>query len=839
MLLIVDAFSLAFRAYYAYPPSLRLENGTLVNAIFGFVTLLLKAMDEFKPSHVCICFDHPSPTFRHIDYAAYKAQRPRAPEDFVAQIAMLKALLTDLGFHWIDQPGFEADDLMGTLAKRESAQHRRVWVMTGDHDALQLVDDQVRVVMGKKSEWMVYDAAAVEALYGFEPALMVDYKALRGDASDNIPGVPGIGEKTAIALIQRFGSLGEVYANLDRVTPAGVQKKLLEGKELAFKSQFLARIDTQVPITSTWEDCEFNPNWEQMIALFRAYEFKSLVQKYQSRVALPLERAPAEATVEDSGIVELTPIQLTEKLDTLRAGFAVVWEGGIWGLATTDAAWMVAESAEVLALLRPLLRDQTVPKWVVDGKNLQVRLAWLGEDIAGIVFDAGLAAQVIDPTRSPEWLSAKVLPGQRARDVMAHMAGQKLELESWKLEALYADMELPLSRILAKMELEGIRLDTTYLAELRTLLESHLAEIRAKCFELAGMDFNLSSPKQLSEVLFDHLKLPVYKKTKTGRSTDSSVLEKLAKDYPIAVHLLVFRQLEKLLSTYVTTLPGMVNPKTGKIHTSYNQIGAATGRLSSVNPNLQNIPIRSEEGLAIRQAFVASTPENRLLSVDYSQIELRILAHITQDPHMIAAFARGEDIHTATAATVFHVPISEVTKAQRYQAKAVNFGIIYGMSSFGLSENLGIPAKEAQEIIDRYFNTFSKIKDFIAQTLGYAKDHRFVVTEFGRVRPVLDIDAPSFTLRQFAQRIAVNTRIQGTAADLIKLAMVKVDHALTAQGLKAKMILQVHDELVFDFPAEEEAALTALVQEAMISVVSWSVPLVVDIAVGCNWKEIS
>ncbi len=844
-LLLVDGFSLAFRAYYAYPPSLRLANGLVVNAVYGFIALLFREIEDFQPDSIGVCFDRKEPTFRHIEYEAYKAHRTPAPEDFILQITHLKELLKTIGITSIEQPGFEADDLLGTFSRQASEAGYHVRIMTGDHDALQLVTDHIEVVMSKKSKLVIFTPAQVRAVYGLNPCQIIDYKALVGDTSDNIPGVPGIGDKTATTLLTTYPTLQDIYDNLEAISPKGVQQKLANNTEMAWLSYRLATIDQHVALFTTVDHLGFTPNWPVIVSAFRDYEFRTLVKKYEAYLS------PVQSSLLDQDAH--LPLSQTEppSLDILRQGFAIQITESHCGMAIKNQMWDLLWTAELAHYLKPILEDNTVEKWAFEGKKVIMACKKQLINIEKLTFDSCLAGYVLDPGAPPDLQKLLTITNQSHPRLdahnIAHMALSVIELKphlealmtTRHVDTLMTSIELPLQFVLVDMELYGVLLDTVYLDTLKKRLQETLDEVITTCYSLAGMTFNIASPKQLGDVLYDHLHLPVLKKTKTQRSTDSSVLEKLSEKYPIAKYLLIYRQLEKLLSTYINTLPGLINSKTGRIHTSFNQMVAATGRLSSTNPNLQNIPIRSEEGLAIRQAFIPSQSDYVLISADYSQIELRILAQLTQDAQLIQAFQNGEDIHTATASSVFGTPKDEVTKAQRYQAKAINFGIIYGVSAYGLSEQLQIPAAEAKAIIDHYFEMFPSLKAWMTDTLEFARKNDYVVTEFGRIRSIPMINAGAFPVRQFAERTAINTRIQGTAADIMKVAMIRVAHALTAAKCKARLMIQVHDELVLDVPTNEVDQVTAILRHEMEHVVDWSVPLDIDVAVGKNWKEIS
>ena len=859
--LIIDGHSLAYRSYYGFPSSLTFE-GKPINAVYGFVALLFKAIDDFKPGYLCVCFDRKEPTFRHDLYKPYKAHRPPAPEDFIDQVNRLKILLTALSIPMLEQPGYEADDLMGTLSLEAKKYQLHTLLMTGDQDALQLVDDSTSVIMSTKTSapWIQFTPEEVFKKYQFTPIQMIEYKALRGDPSDGIPEVPGIGDKTAQALLTQFSTLENLYAHLDEVASNSVRTKLEINKELAFLSHHLATIHRESPLPLPIEALTFNPNWNAIVQAFSELNFQSLVNKYKKRIS-PADTAgaPVKSPNVDfqvglarrsfsEGGMSVTSIDaLNSQLPNLDKGFsfqftlssnqpmeAICQKLTIAPLAhdpfelsletetpSTDSGPLFIDNAlpdkttTFLTPLKPYFENPKILKQVSNAKESEVFLKRYGIGLAGVDFDPMIASYLLG---SPSDNSLS-------------------QLEEKGMKSLYEDIEMPLEHVLAMMEFEGVTLDIAYLHQLNREFSEEIVKIKAKVFELAGVTFNLNSPKQLGDVLFDTMGLPTIKKTKTGRSTDASVLEKLTEHHEIAKWILQHRSLEKLMSTYVVSLPKLINPRTGKIHTSFNQVGTTTGRLSSINPNLQNIPIRSEEGAKIRRAFIPSTPNRLILSADYSQIELRVLAHLSQDNNMLQAFKNGEDIHQTTASIIYNVPLTEVTKTQRYSAKAVNFGIIYGQSSFGLSENLGISFKEAKEIIDDYFAKFPQIQAFIDSTIKSAQEKGLVTTEFGRIRPIPDILSSNKNLRQFAERTAVNTRIQGTAADIMKLAMIAIQKEFEATQKKSKLIIQVHDELVIDLEPSEKEAVVTLLKTQMESVVSWEIPLSIDVEMGKNWAK--
>ncbi|MGE4169750.1 MAG: DNA polymerase I [Candidatus Margulisiibacteriota bacterium] len=911
-ILVIDGHSLAYRAFFAFPPNLTLPDGQPINAVFGFFTLLLKAYDELNPSHFIICFDRKEPTFRHDLYTAYKAHRPPAPEEFRSQMTLLKQALGEVGIPILESPGFEADDIMGTLSALSHTWKTPCFLMTGDTDCLQLVDTQTSVVLSKarSDELHIMDSAAVQDRYGLSPAQLIDFKALKGDPSDNIPGVAGIGEKTATNLLQTYATLEGIYENLDAITGA-THTKLQTGREMAFLSQTLVRIVTDVPINPDLSAYAYSPNWAALFGIFERFKFNLLMRKYAKfrpgtsesvagAAEIPSALSAPEATpTAPSGTYALVDATtLDALLPKLQAGFALDLEtdsatavsATILGLSfsvSPGEAYYVPLPApkpqlalfsspeptptlpEALLKLKPILENPTIPKITHNGKFELTVLRHAGIHLRGIGFDTMIAAFLLFPLETVglkdlaarhlnvamtafETLTQKGkipfadIPLEQAAAYAGADADMTLQLKlkfdpllkAKGLESLFSTIEMPLQAVLADMETTGVCLDTAYLNQLESTFDGELNTLSKSIFEAAGMPFNINSPKQLGSVLFDTLQLPVIKTTKTGRSTDVSVLEALKTQHPIVPHLLRFRTLEKLQSTYVRALPSLINPETGRVHASFNQTIAVTGRLSSSNPNLQNIPIRTEEGRKLRRAFIPSAKNRLILSADYSQIELRILAHLAQDKAMIAAFKAGEDIHTSTAAEVFGVPKSEVTKDQRYKAKAVNFGIIYGQSSYGLSDTLGISMKEAKAIIDHYFEIFPTIKTFMNTTIAFAQDNGFVRTEFGRIRPIPDISSGNRSLRQFAERTAVNTRVQGTAADIIKIAMNRIFTQLETEKLASKLMIQVHDELVFDVVDSELETVQALVKTHMEGAASFSVPLSVDSVVGPSWEEL-
>jgi len=871
--------------------------------------MLMSVIEQYKPTHLAICFDRKEPTFRHLIYTDYKGHRPPAPEDFIVQMPILEDVIKRLGICRIDQAGYEADDLLGTLSRIADEHQMKTLILTGDRDAFQLVSEHVYVLMNRRgvSELDVFDVAAISQKYQLNPSQLIDLKALQGDPSDNIPGVRGIGEKSASNLIVTYGSLDAVFAHLDEIKPDRVRNALLAGVDAAKMSRQLAEINRHVPVTVGLDALAFQVDWDAIVRCFDAYEFKTLASRFRSRSSVSGTATVASSMSAPDGDVRLidSVTSLQELLPELTKGFAVdlettslhVHDAQIVGVAVCakpKCPIYVACNAFVqsvrpqldlfggnnnriefelnplLAVLKPLLEDSTVPKWTHNGKYEIEVFANYGITLRGIAGDSMLAGFLVDPLERNglkemvrQYFSVEMTPftdligtGKNKRDLVdvppaevAAYAGadadytlrlvEKLtpDMASSTTAVLYHDIELPLQAVLADMERTGVAIDRAYLATLKTQYRDRLTILEARIHEIAGRSFNVNSTQQLATVLFDDLQLPVLKKTKTGRSTDSEVLESLVDEHPIAAVLLEYRKLEKLMNTYVESLPTLIHPRTGKVHTSFNQTGAVTGRMSSTNPNLQNIPIRDPDGIAIRRAFLSSIPGGKIVSADYSQIELRLMAYLSNDPAMMAAFRADVDIHKTTAAKIFAVSVDAVTKEQRYQAKAVNFGIIYGISAFGLARNIGVSRAQAKGIIDGYFESFPQVKQFMEQTVVEAKAQGKVWTEFGRVRPLPELLDRNPARRNFGERTAINTRLQGTAADLIKLAMVRIYDRLNELQFKSKMIIQVHDELVFDTDPSEVDQLAALVKAEMETAWQISIPLRADVAIGDNWEQ--
>ncbi len=930
-LFLLDGTALAYRAYFSFiTRPLINSKGMNTSAIYGFTTALMKILDDEHPDHIAVVFDTPEPTFRHKLYDKYKATRERMPEDMVAQLAGLKEVVRAFNTPLLELPGFEADDVMGTLARRAEREGVLTYLVTGDKDFMQLISPLIKIYRPGKSgaESEVVDEKGVKEKFGVTPDRVIDVLALIGDKSDNVPGVPGIGEKTAIPLIQEYGSVEELYKNLDKVPQKGVREKLTANRELATLSKKLVTIDVDAPVKINFHSLRAaERDAEKLRALFIEYEFKTLASRLGAPTALGAPAPPASIaspTMPASAPSDVTNDKhvhhLARTLDDVKKLCASLKSAPIFAFDTETTgvdpmraslvglsfsaeerdAWYVPVRTEAFAgtetgglfegenalppvghlasalpwdsvrkLIQPILEDPSKKKVAQNAKYDSLVLLQHGIEVQGLVFDTMVASYVLraDGQHNLDALAVGMLnyrmisyedmtgkgrtqkaitevPLEKLAEYSAEDADitlrlyglMKKNLREQGLLKLCEEMEFPLIEVLVRVEATGVSLDTEHLAGMSKEMERQLQNLVKEIHHDAGQSFNINSTQQLSDILFTKLGLPAQKKTKTGLSTDVSVLEALREAHPIVEKLLEFRQLTKLKSTYVDALPSLINPRTGRVHTSYNQTVAATGRLSSSDPNLQNIPIRSETGRQIRAAFVPSKG-NLLLSADYSQIELRVMAHMSGDESLIQAFRDKEDIHATTAVKVFGVAPSDVTREMRRKAKEVNFGIMYGIGPFGLKTRLGISQGEAQDIIKRYFERFPKVRQYINDTLRDARANGYVTTMFGRRRHFPDITSRNSAVRSNAERAAINMPIQGSAADMIKLAMIQIDEDIRKGNLKCRMILQVHDELVFETSKGEASKLGALVQERMQHAVELKVPVEVEIGTGENWLE--
>ena len=877
-LMVIDGNSLINRAFYGIR-MLTTKDGQPTNAVYGFVNILLKLLDEEKPDALCVTFDRKAPTFRHLAYEGYKAQRKGMPDELAAQLPVLKDVLAAMNIPRYELDGWEADDLIGTIAARDTAAGWETVIVTGDKDSLQLVSDATRVKlvstrMGQTTTKEMTPETFQET-YGFAPIHIVDLKALMGDTSDNIPGVKGIGEKTAMDLIQRYQSVEAIYADVEGVeAKPAVKKKLAEGEEQARMSYDLATIRCDAPIDFSPEDARRRePDGPALYELFLTLEFNKLIDKMGLSGGPAAGRAdkPAAGAVRQERVTDR--VRMAELVEQWRREpwvavlalpsldvVAVAWDGG------ARAALCAADRLEGYNELLRALFSGEIQKVSHNVKDLMHLLLDEGLSTDGFCFDTALAAYLLSPTdgsyeleklgityfnqefpKAKEYLAPDAFgpladPAGPAEAMCAHAAlaaalyrALAPKLEELDMHELYYGLELPLCPVLAEMERAGMLVDRRALADFGILLDGRIQADEALIYELAGEEFNINSTQQFGRILFDKLGLPPVKKTKTGYSTNADVLEKLRDKHPIVEAVLDYRQLAKLKSTYVDGLTKVIAAD-GRIHTSFQNTVTATGRLSSTEPNLQNIPVRTELGAELRKMFVA--PAGRVLvDADYSQIELRLLAHIAGDEHMIAAFRTGEDIHTVTASQVFGVPPEQVTHEMRRRAKAVNFGIVYGISDFSLSQDIGVTRAEAKAYMEKYFEKYSGVHAYMTQVVERAKADGYVSTLMGRRRWLPELKSSNFNLRSFGERVALNMPIQGTAADLIKKAMLRVDGRLRREGLEARLVLQVHDELIVECPEGEAEQVQRLLAEEMEHVAELAVPLTAEAHAGKSWAE--
>ncbi|MCC6628448.1 MAG: DNA polymerase I [Chloroflexi bacterium] len=901
MLVLIDGFALIFRAYHGMT-ALTTSTGEPVGAVFGFTRMLLDVLQTHQPEYILLTLDS-GPTFRHDEYAEYKAHRPVMPDDFQRQVVRVKEVVDALNIPIYQLPGYEADDVIGTMARQAPAHGLQVLILTGDRDLLQVVAPAVEVLTPSSRSFSDaarrFDEAEVMARYGFSPALLPDYKALTGDTSDNIPGVPGIGDKTAKALITAYGPLEAVLDHVDDVTPKRAQAALREHAELARRSKRLATIVTDLPIVLELERCHARDfDRERVVRLFRELEFRSLLARLpdSTRAAAPVAATAAgthEVVRTEAALVDLVarlrgqPFAVDTEADALDpinaalVGISLAHEAGhgyYLPVGHRDGSPQLSLDA-VRRHLGPLLADSAQPKIAHHAKYDLLVLENAGITLAGVSFDTMIAAYLLGASSvglkdlafkelGREMVPIEELIGRgKSQITMAEVATERAaayaaddacctmglaevlapRLDERGLRRLMDEIEMPLVPVLARIERWGVAVDVDYLQELAKLLELQIRQLEARIHALAGHPFNINSPQQLSRVLFEELGLKGGRKTATGFSTASEILEALAPSHEIVSEVLGYRQLVKLKGTYVDSLPLAVNARTGRIHTSFSQTTASTGRLASLNPNLQNIPIRTEVGREVRRAFIADRrpewrlagQELRLVSVDYSQIELRVLAHMCGDERLVEAFREGLDIHRATAAELYGVPLADVTGDMRRIAKTVNFGLIYAMSAFGLARDTGLSQREAVAFIDTYRRKFARVFDYMARTRQEVAERGYAMTLLGRRRWIPEINSANPMLRAEAERMAINAPIQGTAADMMKLAMIEMDRALRDENLHSRMLLQVHDELLFEAPISEVERLAAVAARVMSQALPLSVPVLVEAKVGLNWDEMT
>jgi DNA polymerase I len=901
-LMLVDGHGLAYRAYHALPESMATSDGEPTNAVYGFTSMLLDALREHQPDYVIVSFDV-GKTFRHDEFEDYKAHRAPMPDDLRSQIDRMYEVLDALNIPIHTKEGYEADDVIGTIARMAGESCEEVLIVTGDSDLLQLADGKAKILLpGRRrfGEFRLYDRDGVIERYGFEPERIPEFKALVGDTSDNIPGVPGVGAKTATTLMQAYPDLESLREHLDEVKPPRAQKSLTENFEVALQGRALATIVRDVEVDLDLDRCIVTDfDREKVVTIFRELEFRTLLDR------LPEIHTDGEATVTPESSVRsvvTTPAQLEEfiaqassaealavdvETDSTKASSArLVGIAVATGPSTSfyipvghsSIGSRQVDSATVHDALAPLLSDDSARLYAHNAKYDAVVLERHGYKLPRFSFDTMIAAYILGENslglkelaftrlgiemkeistligtgrsqitmdltsidEAGDYACADVESTWRLKEMLAP------ELEAHQQAQLFYEIEMPLIDVLIDMEKTGIALDVGLLEEVSRQLAAEITELENEIYALADQRFNINSPRQMADILFEELKLPAGRKTKTGYSVSQEVLENLREAHDIVPLILEYRQLQKLKSTYVDALPHQVNPETGRVHTSFNQTVAATGRLSSTDPNLQNIPVRSGIGRTVRRSFIADNrPESRpfterarFLAADYSQVELRLMAHFSEDPTLLSAFQAGQDIHAATAADVFGVDISEVSSDMRRIAKTVNFGIMYGMQAYGLSRDTGMPRQEAQRFIDTYFERLPGVRAYLENTKQLAAEQGYVTTMFGRRRYVSDIGSSNFNRRTAAERIAINMPLQGTAADIMKIAMIRMHRELNEQGFQARMLLQVHDELLFEAPESEIAPLATLVKDVMENVAELKVPLVTEVSVGDNWEEL-
>lgn len=912
---LIDGMSLVFRAYHVMEKAnFRNPAGEPTGAIFGFTNILTSFLDKQKPEYVLVAFDTQEPTFRHLQFEEYKANRPEFPEELALQLPKIKKLLDLLGIPRIENPGYEADDIIGTIAKKLSNNGNEVYCLTSDKDFYQLVDENIMLIKptGREAnDFEVVSFDEVNEKFGVPPDKVIDVLAIIGDAVDNVPGVKGIGEKTAIPLIQQFQSLENLYNNLDKIDKASIREKLIQYKEDAFLSKQLVMIDTNVNIDISLNDLKRKSvNYKELDEFFKELAFTRIRSAWQEKARSEnknnlFENYETEDKAKQQKSINIIKIENPDDFNNLinqlnavpSFAFEILYSyndrqnNDIIAIAfsfqnnsayylelkkTNNTNQLFEEKLQnpnnqiltieyVLERLKRILANSNIQKIAENIKYHIFVQKRFGSDVKGKLFDPVIASYLLNPDNNhsidalfQKWIDKDLTPSYNFLDInkrnstvdyyarICEKTAYLLqlqdiltkELEKVNLHKLANEIEFPLMKVLADMEYQGVAIDVKNLRESSEQIDSEIKRLQNEIYHYAGIEFNIDSPKQLGTVLFEKLNLPIVKKTKTGYSTDMQVLTELAGADPIINFIIDYRQLAKLKSTYIDALPKLVNPTTHKIHTTYNQTIAATGRLSSTDPNLQNIPVRSELGKEIRKAFVPSNPEGFLISADYSQIELRVMAYFSQDPNLIEAFREGKDIHTATASKLFSIDLDKVNNEMRRTAKTVNFGIMYGLGPYGLSQRLRIPKKDAETIINNYFKQFPNIKKYIDETIATTRKQGYAETLLGRRRYFPDISSKNSNIRSAAERAAINHPIQGTAADMIKIAMINIYNELERRQLKSKMILQVHDELLFDVYEDEIDELKQIIEKLMCNALDLGkIPVIVDIGIGKNWFE--
>jgi DNA polymerase-1 len=849
-LVILDGNSLINRAFYALPP-MTTSNGQPTGAIYGFTTMLFKIFQEVEPDYIISAFDRKAPTFRHLEYKEYKAGRKKMPDELALQLDPLKKLLSAFNIGILEIDGYEADDIIGTISKKYEASDLEVLIYTGDRDALQLVSDDTRVMFTKKgiSEIEVYDKSVIKAKYGFSPEGIIDLKGLMGDASDNIPGVVGVGEKTALKLLSEYGNVEEVYENIDKITGVKLKENLELHKSEAFLSKKLATIDRNVPIDIDIESAAVNQyDAKQVREIFKKYEFRSLMEK--------LKINDDESTTEME-LPDIKPydgnISIIQNIINSKT-FNFIMEFNEKNLERFIINGNYSVDKQSINDFKNVFECETILKNTFGAKHVYNYLGSIGIEMLGLDFDFEIASYLLNPSESKydvtsimEKFEGLMFSGnnQNENQKVLSLFVSKMdsikekmlsEIDRYGMRDLFYKVEMPLVRVLSELEAQGFMVDKEILNQIGFQLSEDIDSLTAHIYDLAGEEFNINSPKQLGVILFEKLMLPIIKKTKTGYSTNAEVLEELSTKHEIIDKILNYRQLVKLKSTYIDGLLGSVSDD-GKIHSSFNQTVTTTGRISSTEPNLQNIPVKLEQGKRIRKAFIPALKNRIILSADYSQIELRVLAHISKDENLIDAFKNNQDIHKRTAAEILNIPMDEVTSTERSRAKAINFGIVYGLSDFGLSRDIKIPIKEAKKYIDNYFERYKGVKEYLDIAIRDGKTNGYVKTLMNRLRYIPEINSSNRNVKMLGERLAMNTPIQGTAADIIKIAMVNVSDRIKNEKLNSRLILQVHDELVLEVEKNELEIVKKIVKEEMERAITLEVPLIVDVKWGNNWYE--
>ncbi len=881
--ILVDGQGLLYRAFYALP-QLTTTYGQLVNAVYGFTMILIKLLEEEKPEYMTITFDTPVPTFRHKEFKEYKAHRKKMPDELISQIPLIKEIINNYNISICSKEGYEADDVIGTIAKEAEKRNCYTIIVTGDKDAFQLISPYTKIMTTIKgvTEVKIYDEESIRKKFGVGPEKIVDILALKGDSSDNIPGVPGIGEKTAVSLIKEFGSLENIFNNIDQISKKSLREQINKYEDQIKMSKMLATIVREVPIKYDFDSFKVKPpNYEELWKIFRKLEFKNLLKKVAPEINHEKDKLKYNLIDTEEKLERLTNKIIEKKYFSfyLVTSSNNTISSNILGIALSFKdnenyyiplfSLNLLENSPCLSLelalgkLRPYFKDQGITKICHKLKFNFIVLRRHKIEIEGNNFDTMIAAYLLNPSRESydlrnlfwEYLEyfkseekeikARAIERmsiaeacENAQNILKLKNILEEKLEEKNIISLFRKIEMPLVKILGEMEINGIKINIDFLKSMSGKVSTRLGELKKTIYNLSGTEFNINSPKQLSVILFESLKLPVIKKTKTGYSTNADVLNALAPQHQVVSFILEYRELEKLKNTYIEKLPFLVNTKTKRIHTSFHQTVTSTGRLSSSEPNLQNIPIRTEIGREIRKAFIADEGLV-LLSADYSQIELRILAHLSRDESLLNAFKNDEDIHAHTASGIFNLDKNIISEQMRRMAKVINFGIIYGMSSYGLANNLGVRRAEAEKYINNYFHRYQGVKKYIEREKKDAQKKGYVVTLLNRRRYLEGINSDDKKIREFNERIAINAPIQGSAADLMKLAMIKIDESFQKERFRSRLLLQIHDELIFEIYKEELEKTKIIIKEIMEHSLKLSVPIKVNLKIGSNWAELN